>query len=274
MKTIRMLSILCWAFMLCLLMTKSASADVPMLTYKYSNGGWNEYASKWNGEHVALMVHGITANQDDMTELATHLINSGYYDAIYAVRYYLGFRLNDIGSTLASIISYSAGERKIDIFAHSMGGLVSREAIERPNGISSKVNVLVTMSTPHAGVTGSFVLYGTSFNPVNNSPYPEYQDLEPDSSFFRGLNAPTHTNCIYRSLIGADANQLSPYSPRNWISPPVYRLFFLYMTGEHDGMVETWSSGSFLGLECADYKSATLRFNHDWIKRYPAFGTN
>jgi len=250
------------------------TGDPPMETYQFNGSGWNVYNGNWKetqGERVALMVHGVwSGTHTDFTPLASHLMSKGYYDEIYAVEYHEGYGINRIGSKLATYISSKVfnGVGKIDVFAHSMGGVVAREAIERPNGAASKVNLLATMSSPHNGQSKallfSIILNGVRRIGINVSLtdcVPEFADLSAGSPYFSGLNSPTHTNCIYRSLIGADANQNNKY----W--PVPLNFFNLLLAYDHDGMVEVNSSSYPLSGECASYKSATLRLNHDWIKR-------
>jgi triacylglycerol lipase len=56
------------------------------------------------------------------------------------------------GEMLASIISEQVPkEERVDIIAHSMGGLDARHAIAKVDGFSARVATLVTIGTPHRG---------------------------------------------------------------------------------------------------------------------------
>ena len=49
----------------------------------------------------------------------------------------------------------AARQPKVNIVAHSMGGLIVREAIQRPTGrgeAAEAINKIVTLGTPHRGI--------------------------------------------------------------------------------------------------------------------------
>lgn len=68
-------------------------------------------------------------------------------------------------------------DSKVDIIAHSLGGLTARWYIEKTNG-SKKVDDLVTIATPHQG---SPIFYAVYFTPAG-------QDMVPYSGFLNELN--------------------------------------------------------------------------------------
>lgn len=266
------------------------TGDPPMETYQYNGSGWSVYNGNWKettNEKVALLVHGVAfGSHDDLTPLAHHLKTKGYYSEIYAVEYHEGYGIIRLGAKLATYINSKVQAGKIDIFAHSMGGVVSRSAMELGTGkCYSKVNALVTMSSPHNGQSAAFLTsmllnFGKGLGaklPNLTNCIPEFYDLATGSAFFNTLNAsPGHNTCHYRMLVGADANQPNGY----WLSSlagfgvpeavrlPLTDLLNDSLVKDHDGMVEARSSGYPLGYECASYKSATLRLNHDWIKQH------
>lgn len=67
--------------------------------------------------------------------------------------------------------------KKVDIIAHSMGGLVSRWYIEKLNGKES-VSKLITLGTPHYGTYIAYLGYIT----------PAGREMVPGSTFIRELN--------------------------------------------------------------------------------------
>ena len=98
-------------------------------------------------------------------------------------------------------------DQRIDIIAHSMGGLVARFMIEKPgarevwgervvidDGWDGQVRRLVTLGTPHRG-TGY----------ANFCVYDVCDQMERDSTFLRFLGySPTPTVTSYKTLVGVD----------------------------------------------------------------------
>ncbi|OGQ57231.1 MAG: hypothetical protein A3I75_04915 [Deltaproteobacteria bacterium RIFCSPLOWO2_02_FULL_50_16] len=84
-----------------------------------------------------------------------------------------------MAKTLASFVhevKRVTGERRVDIVAHSMGGLVVRLAIQDHN-LGPSLSTLITLGTPHKG-TYSARLANTSIT----------RDLRPDSALIQRLN--------------------------------------------------------------------------------------
>jgi hypothetical protein len=115
-------------------------------------------------ERVLLVVHGIIGDTRGMTAF----LGSGpdpisrHYDAVLAFDYEsINTRVDETAATLAARITevgLGSGQR-VDVLAHSMGGLVARWWIERVDG-DRAVRRLVTCGTPHEG-----------------SPWPRVEDL-------------------------------------------------------------------------------------------------
>lgn len=89
------------------------------------------------------------------------------------------------------------GEDKIDLIAHSAGGLVARYFIKRLGG-DRRVHSLITLGTPHQGTFTSY------FAPLNKVA----RQTLPGSSFLKDLNAgrdtkePIHYVSIYSQTDG------------------------------------------------------------------------
>lgn len=110
-----------------------------------------------------LMVHGIWAGPNSFDNLEAHLIDSGMYEnyQIHKAAY-----INDISNT-ESITAYISDKEhlinfwtlsnnisvgKIDVIAHSNGGLLSRYYIQGSAlGYDYDINKLITLNTPHSG---------------------------------------------------------------------------------------------------------------------------
>lgn len=235
--------------------------DEPAIeTYRLQDGGWAAYDGVWKevaGERVALMVHGFMGGtREDLLPLARELLNQpGYrYDKVYAIEWHEGYGIERIGARLAGIIKERVSAGQIDVFAHSMGGLVARGAIELC-GAAEKVNILVTMGTPHLGHSRASLL---SFLVMRSPSWAaELRDLERGSGFLKKLNQPSGTPCAYRLLAGD-----SPSRPHVYWTVPLWGL----MAGANDGMVETASAAADLKRECASYAVKVERLNHAGIR--------
>lgn len=107
-------------------------------------------------------------------------------------------RLNDI----IKIVKDRTGAKKVDIVAHSMGGLVAREYI-RIFGEDS-VNKLVTIATPNAGISGS----SNDLCDFLGSDK-ECEDMAADSIFLKILNnapQPKTVKVYTIAALGCDTN--------------------------------------------------------------------
>ena len=104
-----------------------------------------------NGRPLILL-HGYGMNRTNWLWLGRLLARRGIGPA-YGVSYFSPFRLERSSARLARFVEEVAtAERaiKVDIVAHSLGGLVARDYIERLGG-AGRVRHLVTIATPHRG---------------------------------------------------------------------------------------------------------------------------
>lgn len=133
-----------------------------------------------------------------------------------------GFRLSELlrqhGASLA---------KSIDFHAHSMGGLVSRVAIEKANA-GEFTQRLFTYGTPHKGVPEEVLgRAGWSMN-LNDG----YRDLERDGSFLAYLN---NQDSPYKGLVAYFAlagSRYHDYLPKAYIGDQSFG------DRTHDGYVE------------------------------------
>ncbi|MFH1642363.1 MAG: alpha/beta fold hydrolase [Nanoarchaeota archaeon] len=119
---------------------------------------------------------------------------SYYYDYFYSVGKYIYItkssdnldtyviRLNDI----INLIKYRTGKPKINIIAHSMGGLVARRYLQIFS--EESVNKMVLIATPNKGITGDVKRFCQIFGEKK-----ECEDMSEDSLFLRKLNSPLYT---------------------------------------------------------------------------------
>lgn len=109
---------------------------------------------------VAVIVHGFMSfTEDNFGPLKEALVASDQYSGIYGFSYppnKMGIR--DSGAELLKVLKDTGllyGKRKIDLYAHSQGGLVCRSMIVRDlkNADLTKLNIrhLITAGTPHLG---------------------------------------------------------------------------------------------------------------------------
>jgi len=103
-------------------------------------------------------------------------------------------RLRDV----VELVKYRTGRDKVNIIAHSMGGLVAREYIK--NGGESSVNKLIMVGTPNHGIYGQV----DSFCSVTGAST-ECGQMKSDSSFIRLLNSndETYGNVNYYTIAGS-----------------------------------------------------------------------
>jgi len=114
-----------------------------------------------------VLVHGIFSTPEAWNLMRLNLESEGLkvYTAQYAldkigtmgdIKYFAGTLSIEISRILAE-----TGAKKVDIVAHSMGGLVSRWYIEKGDG-ANKVDKLVMLGTPNSGSELCYFLPGTN----------------------------------------------------------------------------------------------------------------
>jgi triacylglycerol esterase/lipase EstA (alpha/beta hydrolase family) len=99
-----------------------------------------------------ILLHGFAMNRTQWIWMARRLRARGH-GPIYGINYFSFARIDRAARRLARFVEdvrTREGELRIDIVAHSMGGLVARYYIERLSG-SKHVERLVTIGTPHRG---------------------------------------------------------------------------------------------------------------------------
>lgn len=105
------------------------------------------------GEKVLVLVHGWTSDpRSCWTSFIRYLTTSrnSQYDKVLTFGYNTGLHINANGKIFADNIRAKLKDAKVDIVAHSMGGLVARSAIENHNA-ADNVRSLITLGTPHRG---------------------------------------------------------------------------------------------------------------------------
>ena len=85
---------------------------------------------------------------------------------------------------LVDIVKYRTGKPKVNIIAHSMGGLVARRYVQLFG--EDSVSKLVLVATPNSGIEGSIEGFCTTLGERR-----ECEDMSANSPFMSRLNDPT-----------------------------------------------------------------------------------
>ncbi|MDJ0847982.1 MAG: alpha/beta fold hydrolase [Myxococcota bacterium] len=123
-----------------------------------------------------VFVHGLAANRSSFLALQTVLRLAGHRRQV-AVSFPTRGSIESLALALRRELERRIGGGRIDLVAHSMGGLVARFYLQQLGG-TRRVDRLVTLGTPHRGT------HAASFLPL-----PLVRQLLPDGPFIRHLNA-------------------------------------------------------------------------------------
>lgn len=227
-------------------------------------GVWNRSIPSLAGKRVAIVVHGILSSLDDLITLASAIAAyappgsvGAYYDAVIGFNYTSTAPIAQIGSALvAQVGSIITGTRANDLFAHSMGNLVSRSAMEV--GSSGRtlgpIGNYVSLGGPHAGVPfGASWLINEFLKLFNPSFRPCLTDLLTDgfngpakTPFLPSINTnrPNPQGTRYYSMAGTDHRNYNP--PMGTITYWWYYIVVGYRPqfAVEDGLVAVWSAQS------------------------------
>lgn len=129
-----------------------------------------------------VFVHGLAANRSSFLPLQLYLRARGY-DRQVSVGYRSSGSLGALSLDLKRRIDDRVRGGRIDIIAHSMGGLLARFYVQQLGG-QRRVDRLITLGTPHRGT-----------HAANFIPSALLRQLLPDSPFIEllaALPAPEH----------------------------------------------------------------------------------
>ncbi|MGB0871160.1 MAG: lipase family alpha/beta hydrolase [Flavobacteriales bacterium] len=220
-----------------------------IVTYNNNEFNFTEPNVLNNNGNTLLFVHGWTGNPSGTWEVAIPFFqNQGFYDQILTFGYDSKDNIDENGLDLANAIdAYLNQGMNIDIVSHSMGGLVSRSAIEN-HSASDYVDRLVTLGTPHQGspfaafrhLMGAFVLlddldiinsYNIS-NPISyNNITQGVSDMIPNSDFLNDLNSNPNAETSYYAISG-----YGQFGADNLL------LNYVFNNEVHDGVVKETSA--------------------------------
>ena len=246
---------------------------------------WVPDDAKWpSGKRIALLVHGFPMFnpgqcRKDLITLAMHLsypkksnnFTLPAYDVIYTVEYPEKFHIADTALVLADLVHARCADwaknQKFDLFAHSMGGLVARTAIEAPQDwlktktISDRVAHLIMMGTPNNGFTPEEI---TLFK-IKYKGFPEADDMlsPPVNGWLNFVNEKKpKVDCNYYMIVGTCS-----WEPKLFMRG--IKSLADKIEGVHDGLVDTDSAGYDLSKFCRSYQQKSLSLNHDYVKSGP-----
>jgi triacylglycerol lipase len=126
-------------------------------------------------QRTLVFVHGLGANPGGFLPLRAWLRLHGHRRALAPS--YGGGSIEAMAVKLKRDVDAAVGGGRIDLVAHSMGGLVARSYVQLLGG-ARRVDRLVTLGTPHHGT-----------HAANFIPSALVRQLLPESPFLRHLNA-------------------------------------------------------------------------------------
>jgi triacylglycerol esterase/lipase EstA (alpha/beta hydrolase family) len=104
------------------------------------------------GRHPVVLLHGLAMNRTNWVWLGRRLARRGL-GPLYGTTYFSPQRVSRSARHLRGFIERVCAREdapKVDIVAHSLGGVVARYYVERLGG-DERVHRLVTIATPHRG---------------------------------------------------------------------------------------------------------------------------
>jgi triacylglycerol lipase len=143
---------------------------------------------------TVVFVHGLASNRSVFFPLQTYLRLKGHRHQ-YSFNMAVGPSIESLAICLQNELAEKIKGGRIDIIAHSLGGLVARSYIQHLDG-ARRVDRLITLGTPH---------YGT--HAAHFVPSAFVRQLKPGSPFFEDLNQrafPKQVSCTSFAA-GSDA---------------------------------------------------------------------
>jgi triacylglycerol esterase/lipase EstA (alpha/beta hydrolase family) len=205
--------------------------QLPLLAYTYLSPRRAPVAAVPDDGHPPIiLVHGLGAARGCFLPMASYLWLRGR-KRTYSIDFGKATTLRQMArrlTTYVRTVQRKTGARRVELVAHSLGGLVARLAIAEC-GLGDAVSILVTLGSPHLG-THAARFAGTTLT----------RALRPDSDFLRSLAAyptPPGVRCVSlwskndvlivpaesAVLAGSEAYEVTPFthysylvSPRAW----------------------------------------------------------
>ena len=245
--------------------------------YDPNSSNWGGVVNNPNvtGKKIAVVVHGQINDRTNVKDFGNFLssLPPGIYDQIWCYEYNWKAHIADNGKLFAEQMSSKMTNAiQTDIYAHSMGGLVSRWALEK-EGLGNRISRLITLGTPHEGVPAQalqFILWvigkATGINIADFIPgtddlsAKQFEDAGSPSFILRLNNTPSpyETSAQYFTLAGTDSSAYVVLGINlvNWY----YRLFGANIP--NDGIVPVYSALNSPALNNKSNSWARDQANH------------
>lgn len=243
----------------------------PFGWFRWNENKWEGGTPEWGGKRIAILIHGIRNDIKNLNDLAKKL--KSYYDEIWGFNYDWRNHISANGAELAKEIrTHATNTTRIDIYGHSMGGLVARYALEKGN-VSAYVERLYTMGTPHLGVPindptdmpgdGWWVVLDDIIAWLADLTTDGVLDLLEKSEFLSNLNDNSREaqNTVYIVFGGkkySDYLSVSSFSFGNYAHAQIYNY------ADCDGIVAVYSALPFLSDSPNNSLSEAVRARRRW----------
>jgi hypothetical protein len=255
--------------------------------YQWKNGAFRQPLGDLSHKRVALCVHGINANLGDIQPLGAYIAGfklSGaaqpYYDAVIGFQYTSNVPLAQIGTAMANQLHpLLASASATDLFAHSMGNLVSRYALETvslANRLGPLIQHYASLAGPHAGIPfGDLTLLQTIAFLLPIECLPCLKDMlthgangSPETPFLSALNTQTNgPNFATAHYYSVSGNRYDTYE--GIVGETIHGLYIAAdllkpNTWVEDGLVAVYTAQSkVLAKQSQRWKAGpTLPLNH------------
>ncbi len=207
---------------------------------------------------VLLLVHGLMGGADTWNVFLPKIVSetNPKYSEFWTFVYSSSWSIKSNAKLLAAELKRYAKGAQIDIIAHSMGGLVSRSAIEQFDG-AQYINKLITLGTPHKGSPLAALRYVVGAIVCMKKPYELYYDLQvynystqgvrdlnTNSKFIEEIDGLNHFPVSYFTIAAiADHNAI----PRNELETVCKNITYKILLGLDDGVVSVSSAKGVQG---------------------------
>jgi len=157
---------------------------------------------------ILLLIHGIMSSPSNAWEtfIKDVTLQIPSYSKVWTFGYNSNLSIDENASILKNALDGQTKGTKVDIVAHSMGGLVSRAMIENYDG-AKFVNKLITLGTPNLGspaaairgLIGFMVSLDSFFSltPLYNYETQGLRDLQTNSNFIQKMKQNTRSQVPY-----------------------------------------------------------------------------
>jgi triacylglycerol esterase/lipase EstA (alpha/beta hydrolase family) len=129
-------------------------------------------------QRTVVLVHGLVANRSGFFPLQAYLRLHGHRRQL-AFNYRSAGSIERLAVELKRAIDAGVGGGRIDLVAHSMGGLVARAYLQLLGG-ARRVDRLITLGTPHHGThAATFIPSALVRQLLPGSPFLQYLNAQP-----------------------------------------------------------------------------------------------